>query len=380
MEAAIRTAQSSARDVGDAVRELQVGLAQPDTALVIFFCAGDYDLDRLAGAMRAAFPGVEVVGCTSAGEIGPAGYLEHSLVGVSFPAGSCSAVVGRFEALQRFDPEHGLSKVDGLLQRQGVADPEARADNSFALLLIDGLSMREEPVARVVQRGLGNIPLVGGSAADGLRFARTRVYYDGAFHDDSAVLVVISTRFPFLPFKTQHVEATDTRMVVTRADASRRIVYEINGRRAADEYARLIGKAVADLDTVQFAETPLAVLIDGKEYVRSIRQVNPDGSLTLYCAIDQGVVLRVAHSTSLLHNLERLFADVDEVIGPPQVVLACDCILRNIELERTGLKAQAGAIYSRNRTVGFSTYGEQFGRAHVNQTLTGIAIGRGEAA
>ena len=27
--------------------------------------------------------------------------------------------------------------------------------------------------------------------------------------------------------------------------------------------------------------------------------------------------------------------------------------------------------------VGFSTYGEQFGAMHVNQTFTGIAIGRG---
>ncbi len=380
MEAMIRTAQSGACDVEQAVRELHAGLVQPDIALVLFFCAGDYDLDRLAAAMQSAFAGVTVVGCTSAGEIGPAGYLEHSLAGVSFPAGCCSAVVGQLEDLQQFNPEHGLSMVDDLLQQQGAARADARADNSFALLLIDGLSIREEQVARAVQRGLGNIPLVGGSAADGLRFSRTRVYYDGAFHDDSAVLVLISTCFPFTPFKTQHVEATDTRMVVTRADASRRIVYEINGRRAVDEYARLIGGDIADLDTVQFAETPLAVLIDGKEYVRSIRQANPDGSLTLYCAIDQGVVLRVAHSTNLLDNLEQLFSEVHEVVGPLQVVLACDCILRNIELDRKGLKAQAGAVFSRNRAVGFSTYGEQFGRAHVNQTLTGIAIGWGDKA
>jgi len=39
------------------------------------------------------------------------------------------------------------------------------------------------------------------------------------------------------------------------------------------------------------------------------------------------------------------------------------------------LKDRVGEIFSRNNTVGFSTYGEQFHGVHVNQTLTGIAIG-----
>jgi hypothetical protein len=34
-----------------------------------------------------------------------------------------------------------------------------------------------------------------------------------------------------------------------------------------------------------------------------------------------------------------------------------------------------GELFQRNNTVGFSTYGEQYGGVHVNQTFTGIAIG-----
>lgn len=40
-------------------------------------------------------------------------------------------------------------------------------DSSFALLLIDGPSIREEPVTRAMQSTLGKIPLIGGSAGDG---------------------------------------------------------------------------------------------------------------------------------------------------------------------------------------------------------------------
>ena len=36
---------------------------------------------------------------------------------------------------------------------------------------------------------------------------------------------------------------------------------------------------------------------------------------------------------------------------------------------------QVSAIFERARSCGFSTYGEQFRGIHVNQTLTGVAIG-----
>jgi hypothetical protein len=58
-------------------------------------------------------------------------------------------------------------------------------------------------------------------------------------------------------------------------------------------------------------------------------------------------------------------------------MLVCDCILRNLEATRTGQKEALGELFRRNNAVGFSTYGEQFGGVHINQTLTGIAIGGG---
>ena len=40
-----------------------------------------------------------------------------------------------------------------------------------------------------------------------------------------------------------------------------------------------------------------------------------------------------------------------------------------------GLKASVGEAFREQNAVGFSTYGEQYGGVHVNQTLTGIAFG-----
>lgn len=371
----IRIAQSQATDAKKAVEEFHKGVRQPNMELVLFFCSSEYDLDIIAAEMNRLFAEIQVVGCTTAGEIGPEGYLTHSLSGASFPTGSCVAISGLLNHLSQFDIARGHNFAQTLLQQLESKRPGANEDNSFALMLIDGLSVREEPVAHALQYALGKIPMFGGSAGDDLKFEKTYVYSDGRFHSDSVVLVLITTSLPFTIFKTQHFISTDERLVVTAANTAERIVKEINGLPAAEEYARLVGVDVHELNPMRFAASPVVVMIDGTDYVRSIQKANPDGSLTFFCAIEEGLVFRVAHGVNLVTNLEQTFEKIREDVGEPQLVIGCDCILRNLEISQSGLKDRVEEIFKNNSTVGFSSYGEQFHGVHVNQTLTGIAIG-----
>ncbi|WP_428827251.1 nitric oxide-sensing protein NosP [Azonexus sp. IMCC34842] len=370
-----RRAHSRASEARQAAREFHAGVIQPDMALVIFFCSSAYDLAALADELKCLFGDVLLVGCTTAGEIGPGGYCGHSLSGVSFSSTVCVAAVDRYPQLQNFNMAQGQAFAKGLVDRLGGRSPTVSSANTFALLLIDGLSVREEPVVYTLQSVLGNIPLCGGSAGDDLKFVSTWIFHDGAFHNDSALLVLISTPLPFRIFKTQHFISENERLVVTEADATHRIVKEINGLPAAGEYARVLGVAVEDLTPERFAETPIVVVIDGTDYVRSIQKANPDGSLTFYCAIEEGLVLRVARGVDILANLQQAFEHVQEEIGPLQLCIGCDCILRNLELVRKQLTGKTGELFDHHNTIGFSTYGEQYGGVHVNQTFTGIAIG-----
>jgi hypothetical protein len=374
----IRRAQSCAAEAREAAREFHAEVAQPDMALVMFFCSSQYDLDVLAAEMARLFSGTQVVGCTTAGEIGPAGYRDHSLSGASLPAAGFTAATGRIDRLQQFELARGETFADYLVQRLERVEPSADADNSFGLMLIDGLSVREEPVARALQSALGGIPLIGGSAGDGVEFAHTYVYCDGAFHEDSAVLALVTTQLPFKTFKTQHFVPADARAVVTAADAERRIVTEIDGLPAAEEFARIVGADVESLDPMRFAANPMVVVIDGTNYVRSIQKANPDGSLTFFCAIEEGLVLRAAAGVDLVEDLDRSLAELKEAIGRLQLVVGCDCILRKLEINQRGLVDRVEASVRANHMIGLNTYGEQYGGVHVNQTLTGIAIGTAE--
>ena len=373
----IRRGYSLSRDPAEAVRELHASIAQPEIGLAVFFCSAGYDLDVLAGELGRRFAGVEIIGCTTAGEITPVGYRDGAITGFSIAAADCCAVIARIDGLSGFRISSGQIVADALISRLAQHDGRAQLPHSFAMLLIDGMSANQETVLSAIHGRMDGIPIVGGSAGDDLRLQRTHVYHQGRFHTDAAVLTLVRLRQPVKIFHSQHFYSTDTRLVVTQADPERRIVSEINAEPAALEYARIIGIDVSELTPAVFAERPVMVKAGGEFYVRSIQRANEDGSLTFFCAIDEGVVLRLARHEDIVLQMRALFATIHADIGPPELVIGFDCVLRNLEVERRQLRQVAGRLLSENNVVGFSSYGEQFAGMHVNQTFTGVAIGRG---
>jgi hypothetical protein len=373
----VRLGHSRAARAADAARDFHAQVRQDDMALVVFFCSNAYDRDDLAAELNLLFGDTPVVGCTTAGEIGPAGYCDHSISGASFASADFAVAVGRLDDLQGFDTSRGCLLAQDLLIEIGSSATDAArpGDDMFAMLLIDGLSVREEHVTRSIHAILRDVPLVGGSAGDGLEFGRTWVFHDRAFHTDSAVVVLVRTPLPFHAFKTQHFVPTDDRVVVTKADADTRVVYEIDGRQATATYAQVTGGPFEGLHAMRFASSPMVVQIDGTNFVRSIQKANPDGSLTFFAAVEEGLVLRVARGVDLVDNLDRAISVASNRVGGVQGVIAFDCVLRRLEVLNNGLIEGMDRVVAGQHVVGFSSYGEQFGGVHINQTLTGIAIG-----
>ena len=368
---AFSTASSPER----AVAEICADIGGADSSCVVFFCSPDYDLPSVAAAMSRRFAGTLVVGCSTAGEITPDGYASGSLTVLAFPSRHFAAVAASIDGLSAFDPLRGhqvVTEARARLEREASASMRG---NVFAFMLIDGLSRREEWVVSALSLALDDIPLFGGSAGDQLRFNRTHVYFDGAFHTDAAVLLLIATQCPFTVFRTEHFVSTDRKMVVTGAEPTARVVTEINGEPAGREYARMVGLDVSRLTPMIFATYPVMVRVGGVYYVRAIQKVNRDESLSFFCAIDEGIVLTVAQGVDLVDNLETTLAGLRDTIGPPQIIICCDCILRRLEVRRRRLIRPVSSLLAANNVVGFNTYGEQHNAMHVNQTMTGVAIG-----
>lgn len=377
----IRIGSSLVPQAEAAVEELAGQLAGQEYALVVFFSADTFDLPSLVHGMRSLFPAPAcLIGCTTAGEIGLDGYQHDSVVAIGFPADAFTAATAILPDLSSFNMADCRQRVEDALRQASWQREATGAENSLAFLLVDGLSLREEAVGQAVQLMLGDVPVVGGSAGDSLHFRQTFVFHEDHVLTDAAVLAILTTSTPFRIVKTQHFERTDVRMVVTEARPQHRIVTEINGFPAAIEYARIVGIPVDSLSPMAFAAYPVVVRIGGQEYVRSIQKVNPDNSLSFYCAIDRGIVLSRANGLDALSNLEQALDAVAAEIGPLQAVLACDCILRNLEFRQRGQVETISRVLRERHVVGFSTFGELHRGIHVNQTFTGVAFAQANDA
>lgn len=369
----VQTAWSEADTAEAAVAELAKLLDPSNLGQLLVFFSRRYVPEALAAAFFAAFPNLPLVGCSTSGEITPGGYADGSLVVVAFPKEGFSFISGIVPDVHNITVEQGRQAVRSLRAKLDVLD--ASGANRFAVALIDGLSRCEEVVVSAIALALDDIPLVGGSAGDDLALRGTSLLHDGQVIQDAALLLLVATDYPVRIFNHDHFEPTATKLVVTASDVETRTVYELNAEPAALEYASSVGLEPSSLVPMSFAAHPVIVRIGGDYYCRSIQRMNDDGSLSFFCAIDDGVVLTVAQPRDMVDAMAAELKRIDEAVGGVDLVLGFECVLRRLEAENLQIKHKIGDLYRRYHIAGFHTYGEQYNAMHLNQTFTGVAIG-----
>ncbi len=374
----IQTAWTDAGRAEQAVEALATGIERDGVGHIIVFFSPAYDIEVLTAALAAQFPGVGVSGCTTSGGISPAGSIDRGLVAIAFPRRGFRIVAGVLTQIARLDVEGAASTVRSLrrLLDQGRAD--GGTGHRFAISLIDALSNAEETVVSAVAWALDGIPLVGGSAGDDLAFSSTVLIHDGQMYRDAAIVLLVETDFPIRIFKSDNFEPTSRKFVVTAAREDERRVYELNAEPAAREYAMAVGLDPEGLTAMSFAAYPLAVKIGGEYYCRSISRVEPDGSLTFFCAIGEGVVMTLAQPRDIVEATRAELDALDAALGGLDLVIGFDCVFRRLDAESRQVRHRIADLYRRYGVVGFETYGEQYRSMHLNQTFTGIAIGRAQ--
>lgn len=372
---------SAAANSPDAMGDIARALGPGPFAQIMLFADPSAPFEALA--QTRLFGGARVIGCSTAGEITKQGYAEGQINALALPADLfeveeilISPLTAPDEgpagqAPARFDPRDLVFRI--LRARQSLARARPEWVYEFAFMLVDGLSGSEDALAAAVAGGLGPVPMFGGSAGDGTRFGRTRIISGGEVLENAAVLTLVRTRCPIQVFSLDNLDPTPARMVVTEAVPERRAVLKINDEPAAHEYARLLNLSADDLTPFTFASNPVLVRAGGRHHVRAIQRADPLGEMIFFSAIGEGLVLTLAKPTDMAAHLEGELSSLTRQTAPT-AILACDCIFRRMEAEVRQSTRAVSDILVRHNVTGFSTYGEQIGAMHVNQTMTGIAF------
>lgn len=356
-------------DLKQAVAQLSMECG-PSPGVVMILLPQSFCQKKMADLLSRSFS-CPLICCSCASSIMDGDFNEESLTALSIDASVCKA---HSFFIQNLDHEENFQQ-----QCQNILDfvkDSSDRQKLLGLTIIDGLCMREEWVAQSFSRSLQGIPMVGGSSSDNLEFVNTPIFYEGVFHSDAALLVILELEIDFEVFKIQHFYPTQQRFIITEVEPTGRTIYEINGEPAANAYAKMIHKTVDDLSYQDLNEHPLVISLGGDSYIRSLKQIFDDGSLSVYGTVEEGAVFRVAQADdigkSTLEGLEKTRALFQSIEG----VLGFSCILRRQEANNKLEKQKAlKAYYKQYELFGFHSYGEQYMGHHVNQSLTGVFFG-----
>jgi len=379
MSGPIATAASRSPDPTQVAAELKAALGTCEAVFV--FHAIDYDAQALAEAIQAAFPDACTLGCSSYGEIGPFGMTRGGVSAIGLRRDvRCAARV--------LSPEHtfnqGAAVIEAMAQELGTTTAGLEHERHLILTLADGRSRSEERTVAALAFAAPAIRLVGGSASNNdlvdLNNSAdfTRVFLNGQVHDASHLVVLLELDIPFEVLHVHHFRPTERRVVITRADPSRRRVGGLDGWRP-EQVIHSVFEIAPDSegDPTRFASQPvqLAYIVSGEVFVRSVLGEEA-GELVMAGAVEEGSVMRVVRGDALVERTREGIASALEAFpGKPAGMLLFNCVNRLMEAERQFEADQLYEAMAQTPVAGFHTYGEQLDRLHINHTLTGVIFG-----
>ena len=196
----------------------------------------EYERFEPQKALKRAFPQAICVGASMYGGWCSAGSMEKGIMALSLGADEVEEVFVTLKEGIKTDPaKTARAAIDELKQKLGYRN--INPDDYLGIVLLDGLSLGEVVMQELSLEARLNLPFIGGAAADEMNFIKTLVGLDERLSSDGLVLLVMKMKIPFYYNHYVHLTPGTVSMVVTKADAKQRIVWEINGEPAVSYYA-----------------------------------------------------------------------------------------------------------------------------------------------
>jgi hypothetical protein len=350
-------------------------IAQPDSKAVIYFFSPDIGQHNIHLKMKTAFPGARCIGASMIGGWSTAGAIDSGIAAISLSGDEVDEVFVAFREGVKADPRKAAQGIlDDL--KKSLGSRHLNPDEYVGIILFDGLCLGEEIIREFTMEKGFVIPLVGGAAADNLEFKKTYVSCDDSISSDGVTVMVLKMKVPFFYDHFVHYQPTQVSCTVTKSEPSRRIVWEIDGKPAAAQYAKLLGLSSAQaLQHTHFARNPLGVLIGDTVYTRSPNAIVDGTGIQFYCYIEAGTKVSILKQGDILENAKKGLANVRTYLPEIGGAILFNCVLRYLEMKEQNKIDDFNAIFADMPFVGFNTFGEEL-FTHHNQTLTALFIGK----
>lgn len=368
------TGNQSGDDVRSVVAKLVANIRQPQMKLVMFFSSKKYDIKEVAQIFKEYLPEIDVVGCTTAGELSNQGFTEGSISALSIAADDFEAAPYLMKEIN----QKVIFAKDDILHAASTIGLTPDSDDGFILTLIDSSQAAEEKILSLLRNNFPKLDIVGGSAADE-DFKETLVSVNGEAMENAAAIVFIKTSHEMLFYKENIYTPTDIQLEVTSANIKDRLVLELNGKPAAEEYARILG---IDMDYLRenfrdvFFANPLGRTFGEDIWITAPTSIVDDKAIAFASLILPGTRVKLLKPIDAIAEARKTVETIKQKLPNCKGVILFNCLLRYLQFKKDNQTDIIAQEYAKLGPIcGFNTHGEQLQRHHMNQTLTLVAFG-----
>ena len=366
----VATGHSHDPDSPDAIAEAldqcaaALGGKAPQAGLL--YAAVGHDHQALLDGLEARYPGTQLVGCTTHGEISADGFAEDSVAlmlfhseRVQFRAGVGENTRTNPEAAQQA-VEQALDGLDAPVRLcvalpEGIGGVDADAPCTIPLGMVDALGAALGP----------GVPVCGGLAADQMRFEQTYQFCNGRVYTDAVPVLLFAGPLHVATGLASGWEPLGEAHRLTSVDGL--VVREIDGEPPRDVWRRYFGVDAHTGAPNFFAVYPgESGTPEGDAfYLSSPSRFQDDGSMVTMTPVTPGARLRFTSATrdGLLDGAAASAAKARAAYpgAQPDAALVFSCASRpallgtRVRGEAERLRDGVGAGLP---AVGFYTYGE----------------------
>lgn len=328
----------------EAVRDA-VGAVGGNPSLVLLFPDGSLDAAAALAEASTAVPGVEVVGMTASGEIGPGGPIEGGCSAMAFGP----TVAGGVGVAERASADPRAAGAHAA--RAALRCVDVHAGHPLLMLFVDTASGDQSDVIAGAYEVAGpDVPMVGG-AAGGSRPAQLAL---GAARRDRVVAVALVSPDPVGVGIAHGCSPCAVPSIVTRTAG--RVIVHLDGRPADRVYLEKIGYGQATVGDEEFERLAAVHPIGQPELrgdvrLRHVLRRAPGGGLECATHIPSGAAVEFRRQTPdaiVRSTFDAVSEALKPLRGPARAALIFDCAGRRSALGGPGkaLTAEVHALVS----------------------------------
>ncbi len=323
---------------------------------------------ELVDSIKRLLPHIQIIGTTTSGEIYEGNSLNLSTL-LSFSIFENTKVKTFYT-----DGVQDSYQMGKNLIKQFNFKKEPKVAITFA----DGLNTNGEEYIRSFNDYSKKLIIAGGLAGDNEAFEKTIVFTQDRVLENGAVVALL-----FNDDLIVHTQASfgweNIGKTMTITKSKKNVVYEIDGIKAIDVYAKYLGQDIANLLPKTGIEFPLIVKKDNLNIPRAVIGRNSDDSLVFAGNLNEGdkVTFGYGNVDTILEFSNKIAMSNDFYCSESIFIYSC---MARLLLMQENIKEEMRALASITNVSGFFTYGEFYTNIKtnknelLNQTMTILSL------